>query len=257
MIAAEAEFGGIQVATANSFVGGEKAPVFVDSTAAENLGGKVGFVADRHRIAIILTRQNQFLAIFGDTKCTAYKNANPEGTTAEEKQKQQLDNEKKYKLDCVRALWKYFEETKRIIYEDAHKITESIVVLQVTEQQVTSIETRIEADRNAMEQRRGGGQNWSNSAMISPQAQDGSFSVISSWDTSTNIGNKVDQRQYGGGNQSWDSAQASKQTQLPLRDIKPSLPSEVPSVLSQQNLKQRVAKVNEKFQAQGPFVDVH
>ncbi|KAE9365677.1 hypothetical protein N431DRAFT_473715 [Stipitochalara longipes BDJ] len=39
-------------------------------TKTANLGGKVGFVADKHRIAVILTRQSQFLMIFGDSKCT-------------------------------------------------------------------------------------------------------------------------------------------------------------------------------------------
>jgi superfamily I DNA and/or RNA helicase len=46
ILAALSDFGGITVATANSFMGWEKSYVFVDLTASENLGGKAGFVAD-------------------------------------------------------------------------------------------------------------------------------------------------------------------------------------------------------------------
>ena len=59
-------------------MGWEKPYVFVDFTAAANLGGKVGFVADRHRIAVCLTRQTQFLVVMADTRCTIVQNEDPD-----------------------------------------------------------------------------------------------------------------------------------------------------------------------------------
>jgi superfamily I DNA and/or RNA helicase len=64
---------GIRVATGNSFHGWEECLIFYDMTAAANLGGRVGFVADRHRLAVTLTRQSQFLIVVGDEDCTVVK----------------------------------------------------------------------------------------------------------------------------------------------------------------------------------------
>jgi len=129
ILAAFADFSGITVATANSYIGWEESYVFVDLTVSENLGGKVGFVADKHRLAVILTRQQQFLMLFADPRCTIVKKDDPEApnATEEDQKKAQLDADKKYNLDTLRSLFEYFNGTKRIIYEDAHKIVEPIM----------------------------------------------------------------------------------------------------------------------------------
>jgi len=74
ILAAGEEFEGITVATANSFMGWENAFVFV---AAGNLGGKVGFVADRHRIAVLLTRQSQFLMVLAIENAQLFRRRTP------------------------------------------------------------------------------------------------------------------------------------------------------------------------------------
>jgi hypothetical protein len=160
ILRASNEFGGITVATANSFMGWEKSYVFVDFMVAANLGGKVGFVADRHRIAVCLIRQTQFLVVLADTRCTIAKNDDPDATTAateEEKAALQLELDNKYKLDCLKSLWKYFEGTKRIVYEDANKICQPIMVRQITQEDVTTAQANIDAVRVTLSTRRGEG----------------------------------------------------------------------------------------------------
>jgi hypothetical protein len=139
-------------------MGWEKSYVFVDLTVSENLGGKVGFVADKHKLAVVLTRQQQFLMIFADPRCTVVKKDDPEApnATEEEQKKAQLDADKKYKLDTLRSLFDYFKGTKRIIYEDAHKIVEPILCPRVTESQVTTRQALLDADHSALTQRRQG-----------------------------------------------------------------------------------------------------
>lgn len=68
-LARGSEFDGISIATANTYQGWENQIVFLDLTAAHNLGGAVGFVADKHRLAVMLTRQSQLLTVVGDFKC--------------------------------------------------------------------------------------------------------------------------------------------------------------------------------------------
>jgi hypothetical protein len=66
--------------------------------------------------------------------------------TEEEQKKAQLDADKKYKLDTLRSLFASFKGTKRMIYEDAHKIVEPIMCPQVTESQVTTRQALLAAD---------------------------------------------------------------------------------------------------------------
>ena len=156
--AAQSELGGITIATANSFMGWEKAYVFVGLTASENLGCKVGFVADKHGLAVILTRQQQFLMLFADPQCVVVKKDGPDApnATEEEQKKAQLDADKKYKLDNLRSLFEYFKGTKRIIHEDADKITQPIMCVQVIEPEVTTRQDQLDAAYAALKQRRDG-----------------------------------------------------------------------------------------------------
>jgi hypothetical protein len=158
ILAGLSDFGGITVATTNSFMGWEKSYVFVDLTVSENLGGKVGFVADKHRLAVVLTHQQQFLMVFADPLCTVVKKEGPEApnATEEEQKKARLDADKMYKLDTLRSLFEYFKGTKRIIYEDANKIAEPIMCPQVTETQVTTRQALLDAHLAALNLRRQG-----------------------------------------------------------------------------------------------------
>jgi hypothetical protein len=75
------------------------------------------------------------------------KKDDPDAPNAtEEEQKAQLDADKKYKLDTLRSLFASFKGTKRMIYEDAHKIVEPIMCPQVTESQVTTRQALLAAD---------------------------------------------------------------------------------------------------------------
>jgi superfamily I DNA and/or RNA helicase len=66
IMASGSPYAGMVIATTNSFQALERAFVFVDLTTAENLGGKVGFVADRHQLSFTFTRQTQPLTVYED-----------------------------------------------------------------------------------------------------------------------------------------------------------------------------------------------
>ncbi|PMD22742.1 hypothetical protein NA56DRAFT_701820 [Hyaloscypha hepaticicola] len=221
ILRASNEFGGITVATANSFMGWEKSYVFVDFMVAANLGGKVGFVADRHRIAVCLIRQTQFLVVLADTRCTIAKNDDPDATTAateEEKAALQLELDNKYKLDCLKSLWKYFEGTKRIVYEDANKICQPIMVRQITQEDVTTAQANIDAVRVTLSTRRGEG------------VEEGGCG------------------QYGAGTQTWSNPTPPAPKHLPVRES--FFSADHPSILLPDNIQEAAVNVEERLRNQ-------
>lgn len=81
---------------------GEKV-VFCDLVAAQNLGGKDGFVADRHRLAVATSRQIDFMFIVGDSRCTFKPKADDKVVTEKKYRfvnydKQVVENEFKYEV---------------------------------------------------------------------------------------------------------------------------------------------------------------
>jgi hypothetical protein len=209
IILASPDLTGIQVATANGFMGWEKPYVFVDFTAAENLGGKVGFVADRHRIAVCLTRQTQFMVVMADTRCTIVQNEDPDAATTEELQ---LELDKKYKLDVLKKLWKYFESTKRIVYEDAEKICQPIMVPQKTQDDIFTVEGNIEAARATLSSRRvevveesGWGSGGIEMSTASPPTSNQESTAFGSSSLGAGVQSQADKRQWGGGTQPWSN----------------------------------------------------
>jgi hypothetical protein len=137
ILAADEEFKGITIATANSFMGWEREFVFADFTAAENLSGKVGFVADKHRLTVKVTRQSQFLTCVADIRCAVVKAEEPVVTEDGKEPAKvnledlQLEADKKYKLETLKNVFEYFVKVGRVVYEDAHLITDPIMVQQV------------------------------------------------------------------------------------------------------------------------------
>jgi hypothetical protein len=74
----------ITIAAANTYQGWENKIIFLDLTAAEHLGGAVGFVGDKHRLAVMATCQSQFLVTVGDFRCL-FKPGETEESIAEER----------------------------------------------------------------------------------------------------------------------------------------------------------------------------
>jgi superfamily I DNA and/or RNA helicase len=106
ILAAEEEFGGITVATTNSFLGREREFVFADFCGAANLGGKVGFIADKHRLSTKITRQTKFLVAFGNPACTKVRVEAPvEGQEQMTQEELQLEADKKYNLNTLKRFF--------------------------------------------------------------------------------------------------------------------------------------------------------
>ena len=56
----------LQISTANKAEGAKEESICYDGTAAADMGGKVAFCADFHRLAIILSRQRNGLLLIVD-----------------------------------------------------------------------------------------------------------------------------------------------------------------------------------------------
>ncbi|KAF4637976.1 hypothetical protein G7Y89_g110 [Cudoniella acicularis] len=163
-----AEFAGIIIATTNTYQGWENKFVFNDFTSAENLKGKAGFVTNKHRLAVALTRTTQFMACVGDSKCTIVKNDDDsEVNTSED----QAELDKKYDLNQFRELFAWFSEHGRVIHENALRIDPSCTfVPQVTQeswkQQMETMNKRQEIlakKRQSADDRWGSGGAWGDS----------------------------------------------------------------------------------------------
>jgi len=180
-------------------------------------------VADRHRIAVCLTRQTQFLVVMADTRCTIVQNEDPDAPTTEELQ---LELDKKYKLDCLKKLWKYFESTKRIVYGDAEKICQPIMVPQKTQDDIFTVAENIYAARATLSARRGEvveESGWGSGGIeistASPPTSNQESTAFGSSSLDAGVQSQADKRQWGGGTQPWSNPNQPPADVSPLLSV--------------------------------------
>jgi hypothetical protein len=154
------EFAVIQVATVTGYHGWENKYVVCDFTVAANLGGKVGFVAERHRLAVALTRQVAFLWIIGDSRCTSQDKADKkkDNKKAEHIQDEEhLDDDFKYDLKVLDDTFRWFSRYGRVIHMNAANIPEDNELMpMMTESKVAELLARMNKRRQYIERRRAG-----------------------------------------------------------------------------------------------------
>lgn len=122
------EWASLQILTANKAQGHESAIVFFDGTVAENLKGKVGFVADKHRLAVYTTRHQHTLAVVMDRNAIVQLKGKKAKEVVEQTESAEVtEGEVRHEIDALEAMVDWFSKEDRIIEEDASLFDESII----------------------------------------------------------------------------------------------------------------------------------
>lgn len=129
--ASHPELKDLYIVTSTAYQGREKPIVFADFVAAANLGGAIGFVADKKRMAVTLTRQADFLVVLGDSK-SAFAAPTPAAeesnvwakpADADPEPETKLDeSNKQYELDPIKNVFEWFGMTHRVLKVSALNI---------------------------------------------------------------------------------------------------------------------------------------
>jgi AAA domain len=109
------EWKDLVIATTNIYQGHENIFVFCDSTAAENLEGKVGFIDDSNRLAVATTRHQCELVLFGDSRIynnvvitTDVEEGEDSGSEDDEDEVDEVEKSNRSDQSTLQELFKWF-----------------------------------------------------------------------------------------------------------------------------------------------------
>ncbi|KAK0105551.1 hypothetical protein ONS95_004091 [Cadophora gregata] len=128
----------LHISTANKAQGAEDEFLCYDGTAAANMGGKVGFYADFHRLAVILSRQRDgiLLMMDFDAAIQTRKTKDPlpeaeQGVIAEEDHGIPQEVDQTHDVQYLHRMFQYFRDTGRVIEENVNNLAD-VMLPQIT-----------------------------------------------------------------------------------------------------------------------------
>lgn len=138
----KSEWSALQIVTSNKAQCFESSIVFFDSTVAENLGGKIGFVADKHRLAAYTTRHKHTLVVVID------KNAilQPKGKKSKKEivelteGAEVMESDVRHDLEALEGMVDWVVKENRMIEEDVSSIDDHFIAQITSENYDTKAE---------------------------------------------------------------------------------------------------------------------
>jgi hypothetical protein len=152
IVANHSKWSRLNVITANKVQGHEREIVFFDGTASASLNGKVGFVADPHRLAVVFSRHRNCFVMVMDMECLQGASGHSKKDVKEEKVSDDaeiIESEILHDVTSLSLALEWFRDNNRIVYEDAGSISESPYLRQINNEEDLQVTTASSAPQTS------------------------------------------------------------------------------------------------------------